>query len=177
MYLFDELHPRREFLNGRSIAYWLGAVRSPLPTSFASATQLAAAMSTHYDIEEQACDEEHLGSVPELLFDVFMPVAPVSLAEAWSPIPLACQLLGSPAIHGIDQSTDWHRPAFGVFGSTFLGESDYGPTMEHDRHAFRLLRFACARALEQECDVLLVAQPGWSFKHCKKDGLMNPEVA
>lgn len=63
MYSFDELHPRREFINGRSIAYWLGAVRSPLPTGFASAKQLAAAMSMHYDIEEQACDEEHLRTV------------------------------------------------------------------------------------------------------------------
>jgi hypothetical protein len=49
--------------------------------------------------------------------------------------------------------------------------------MEHDRHAFRLLRFACVRALEQECDVLLVAQPGWSFKRCKNGDSLSPEVA
>ena len=131
MYSFDELHPRRDFINGRSVAYWLGVLRKSLPEEFTSARKLGAAMALHYDIEEQACDEEHLRTAPDLLFDVFSPIAPVSLAEGWSPIPLACALAGSPILHDIDTKYDWGRAAFVIFESTFLTGLDDEPTSVH----------------------------------------------
>ena len=177
MYDFDQLHPKREFINGRSVAYWIGALRGDLPAKYSTARDLAAAMSLHYDVEEHAGDSDQIRSSPDLIFDLFMPVAPVTLAESWSPVPLLCELLGTPKHHDLDQKYDRGRAALTVFESTFLGEGDYNPKHEHDAHCFRLLRYACSRALEVEGDVLLVVKQGWSYSHWKKSGAVSEDIA
>lgn len=177
MYPFAELEPDQESWC-TSLAYWIGTLHRPLPKSHATADALAAAMSLHYDIEEQCCDEEHLRTTPELLFKVFRPIAPVTLAEKWCPIPLLVRLLESPIQHGANLSGKSMRPAFAVFNPIYLGDAEFTPADVHERHAYYLARLAASRAQEEKAKVLVVAQPGWSYSSAREEaGLMNPHAA
>jgi hypothetical protein len=163
MYSFETLHPDREFLNGRSVAYWIGALNCPLPQKYRDPAVLAAAMSFHFDVEEQAWDEQHIRTEPELLFDVFAPVAPVSLSEAWSPFPFTEAALGTPEEAGLDETSTWHRPAYAVF--TVPPAWKVPPvTNAHERHFAKLLCGAANAAGTKR--LLVVAQPGWSYNSC-----------
>jgi hypothetical protein len=166
MYAFQELHPDREFINGKSVAYWLGILKKDLPAAFHTPKALAAAMSFHFDIEEQAWDVEHIRSTPDLLFEIFAPIAPVSLAEAWSPFPFAVSALGSPLEAAIDEGSGWHRPAFAIFRNP-EGLVLPCPTDHHERHFRRLLGLVADSAGSGD-RVLLVAQPGWSYDDCDR---------
>jgi hypothetical protein len=166
MYAFDELHPDRDFINGKSVAYWLGVLKKDLPTEFHSPKALADAMSFHFDIEEQAWDAEHIRSAPSLLFDVLRPIAPVSLAEAWSPFPYAISTLGSPQEAGIDTRSGWLRPAFAIFPRPAQLVCP-PPTNVHEKRLMRLLGLVVDSAGSVD-RVLLVAQPGWSYDDCPR---------
>jgi hypothetical protein len=176
MYPFEELEPDKESLC-TSLAYWIGTLHKPLPKSFATAPALASAMSLHFDIEEQCCDEEHLRTAPDLLFKIFRPIAPVTLAEKWCPIPMLVRLLENPIQHGADSTGERRRPAFAVFNPIYLGNSDFTPGNIHERHAYYLARLSASRAEEEKAKILIVAQPGWSYFHARESGFMNPHSA
>jgi hypothetical protein len=177
MYSFEELEPDKESWC-TSLAYWIGTLHKPLPKSFVTASALASAMSHHFDIEEQCCDEDHLRTAPDLLFKVFRPIAPVTLAEKWSPIPMLVRLLENPIQHGADLTKKGMRPAFAVFNPVYLGDSEFVPSDPHERHAYYLARLSASRAKEEKARILVVAQPGWSYSHARDEaGLMNPDSA
>ncbi len=166
MYSFETLHPDREFINGKSVAYWLGTLRQDLPAKLRAPKALASAMSFHFDIEGQAWDEEHLRSTPELLFEVFAPIAPVTLAEAWAPFPYACAALGAPLEAAIDETSGWDRPAFAIFRKPDALACPY-PRGIHEKHFRRLLNLVAG--VEDKGDrILLVAKPGWSYRSCPR---------
>lgn len=174
MYSFEELKPDKW---SKSLAYWIGTLHKPLPEAFTTADALASAMSLHFDIEEQCCDEEHLRTEPDLLFDIFRPIAPITLAERWSPIPMLVTLFENPIQHGTDLTRDETLPAFAVFNPTYLGDSEFVPGNVHERHAYYLARLAASRAEEEKARILIVAKPGWSYSHAKEEGFMNPQCA
>lgn len=127
-------------------------------------------MSLHFDIEEQVVSHEQLRSTPELLFGVFSPISPVTLTEAWSPIPMMVELLGKPVDHGTSEGA-LSYPAFAVFEPKPLRPSDFKAKGEHARHALRLLHFATKNALREHGRILVVAQPGWSYSSWKTEGM------
>lgn len=176
MYSFVELEPDPKSWC-TSLAYWIGTLHKPLPRSFSTAPALASAMSLHFDIEEQCCDEEHLRTSPDLLFKVFRPIAPITLAERWSPMPMLVRLFENPVQHGAELSKKGMRPAFAVFNPVYLGDSEFNPSDAHERHAYYLARLAASRAQEEKARVLVVAQPGWSYSEAREAGYMNPQSA
>jgi hypothetical protein len=175
MYAFKELKPGSNWCT--SVAYWIGTLHRPLPKSHSTSASLAAAMSMHFDIEEQCCDEEHLRTTPELLFEVFRPVAPVTLSERWTPFRMFLTLFENPIRHGVDTEKQFRRSAFAIFNPVYLGDSEFRPKNRHEEHALFLARLAASRAEEEKAKILVVAQPGWSYSHAFEAGLMNPQSA
>jgi len=94
----------------------------------------------------------------DLLFHVFSPVAPVALAERWSPFPRCVSALSLPLHHRRDG-----RAVFGVFSSTY-GELPKAKSI-HEKHFDLLLTHALDVAESIEGKILLVIEPGWSFSH------------
>ena len=177
MYSFEELQPAGDSWC-TSLAYWIGTLHQPLPVSFATAADLAAAMSLHLDLEEQCWNEQGLRTSPDLLFDVFRPIAPVTLAEKWCPLPLFVRLLGDPIQQGADMSQNDMRPAFAVFDPVYLGDLEFVPGNVHERHAWYLARLSASRAKREKARILVVAQPGWSYSDARDHaGFMNPDSA
>lgn len=176
MYTFEELEPDKESLC-TSLAYWIGTLHKPLPNAFATAQALASAMTLHFEFEEQCEDEEDLRTSPDLLFKVFRPIAPITLAEKWSPIPMLVRLLENPIQHEIDLNKTGRRPAFAVFNPVYLGDSEFVPSNTHERHAYYLARLSASRAMEEQARILVVVRPGWSYSSAREAGFMNPDSA
>ena len=176
MYPFEILEPESDSWC-TSLGYWIGTLHKKLPPSFANADSLSMAMSLHFDIERQAWDEEHLRTSPELLFDVFKPIAPVTLTERWSPIPALIDMFENPVEHGANLTQQGMRPAFAIFNPVYLGDSEFRPTNPHERHAYFLARLAASSALDTKSRILVIAQPGWSYESEVEAGFMNPTSA
>jgi hypothetical protein len=78
-----------------TLAYWIG--RYDLADLHdINALGITAAMSYQYDVEEGADRTGRVMPEDAGWRDRFAPVAPVQLTRAWSPLPCAIELLGSP---------------------------------------------------------------------------------
>jgi hypothetical protein len=149
-----------------TLAYWLG------PCNIAAvqdvdAVSIAQVMAYQYDIEEQA---DRTGVVIPADVDWrehFMPVAPVQLTRAWSPLPSAIQLLGSPDWISVGEPDILGKRAAACAWTSprFDGPAPV-PTRSPDAGRFhRLLVLAVMRAGDSGRGILAVAKPGWSCDH------------
>jgi len=148
-----------------TLAYWLGVADMPSLQDI-DAVSVSRAMAYQYDIEEQA---DRTGLVmPE---DVdwrehFVPVAPVQLTRAWSPLPHAVDMLGPPDWTSVGEpdllgtraaGCAWTSPRFSTLAASPTGTSDRG-------RFHRLLVVAAMRANDTDKGVLVLAKPGWSYE-------------
>jgi hypothetical protein len=153
-----------------TFAYWLLVLYDASSLYARDAYEAQGAMSYQYDVEEQGNLE---GNSPEgrLIPDIFMPIAPVTLALRWSPFPTAIKALGQPLHIDIKQSD-----TLAVFMPQVVPET-LGLTLDEQHFSF-LLHHACVRALKENALILLVGTPGWSYdSETSEDFLMEePEI-
>jgi hypothetical protein len=149
-----------------TLAYWLG----PCDTSVlhgADVVGIAGAMAFQYDVEEQA---DRTGAViPDGVDwrEDFAPVAPVQLTRAWSPLPLAVELLGPADWTSIEPDVMGLSAAACAWKSPRFRQPAPVPTKPTDQSRFhRLLALAVMRAKDAGRGVLVVAKPGWSYDDC-----------
>jgi hypothetical protein len=112
-------------------------------------------MAYRYDVEEQG-NLEGQGPEGNLVPEVFVPIAPVTLALNWSPFPAAIAALGHP-LHFDAKGGD----TLAVFTPQILPEI-LGSTPD-ERHFSFLLHHSCARAFNENALVLLIGSPGWAY--------------
>jgi hypothetical protein len=149
-----------------SVAYWFGFLKQDLPSDLLEAKRLKSCMTLHFDREEQAWDENHIKSGLHDIFDYFQPIAPVSLAELWSPFPMAIQLLGKP-IHSGTSEDSW--PAYAVFAVPEEPARRSSPSSVHAKHFARLTNLCITAAKERHSSqILLVAMHGWSYRDARR---------
>ncbi|GAA4495715.1 hypothetical protein GCM10023172_07870 [Hymenobacter ginsengisoli] len=138
-----------------TFAYWLLILHDPSSIYARNADEAQSIMSYQYDVEDQG-NLEGEGPDGKLFPNVFMPIAPVTLALRWSPFPAAMQNLGQP-LH-----LDKHQgDALAVFAPQLVDEAT--ASTPDEKHFNFLLRHACARAAAEKALVLLVGSPGWSY--------------
>jgi hypothetical protein len=120
-------------------------------------------MSYQYDIEDQA---DLTGVVMTEGLDwreQYVPVAPVQLTRAWSPLPLAVELLGPPDWTSVGEAAFGARPAACAWRCP---RSTARPAGAVDVVRFhRLLAVATVRANDVGRGVLIVTKPGWCYDH------------
>lgn len=132
-------------------------------------------MSYHFDVEEQAYTPKMLNSRPDLIPKYLTPIAPVTLAQRWSPFPLAASILGEPEHHDATEPC-YGQAAFAVWTPRYLG-ADRIPTATIDEaHFVFLFRLAASAALASKSKILLVGSPGWSYESAAEQ-YMNPDTA
>jgi hypothetical protein len=147
-----------------SLAYWIGPCDVAALRGL-NAIGITRAMSYQYDVEEQA---DRTGVVVPEDTDwrtAFTPVAPVQLARAWSPLPLAVDLLGPPDWASAERDMGaraaacaWRPANAGELGARREHSPDY------DRF-HRLLIVTLMRARDSNHGLLIAAKPGWSYGH------------
>ena len=173
LYPFEELCTSR---HTTTFAYWIVVERKPLPVGAASLDSLYHWMSYHYDVEEQASEIESFITSDQYTSDNIRIIAPVTLAERWSPYALATQLLGAPL--RAERGSGSHSRALGIWAPKPVDASLHAPTNEHERHFVFLLGLACSVALKQNGRIIIVGSPGWSYKHWReKVRMMNPDIS
>ena len=138
-----------------TFAYWLLVLHDPSSPYARDADEAQSVMAYQYDIEEQG-NLEGEGSEGRLIPDVFVPIAPVTLALRWSPFPAAIEALGLPLHANVKQGD-----TLAVFTPQTLPEV-LGSTPDEQHFSF-LLHHACAYALKADALVLLVGSPGWDY--------------
>jgi hypothetical protein len=148
------------------LAYWIGPCDVE-GLHGVDAGGIARAMSYQYDIEDQS-DRTGLVLAPDADWrDHFTPVAPVQLTRAWSPLPYAVEILGTP--QSISVGADdvlgtqaaayvWTAPSKARIAATAADPPD------HERFR-RLLIVAVTRADRANQGLLIAAKPGWSYEH------------
>lgn len=173
MFPFEELSCIDVF---STFAYWVIVERKPLPEDAATLKALKGWMSYHYDIEEQAYSVAMLRTDEELLPEFVRLIAPVTLAEKWTPFALAAEILGPPV--RAERGEGSRSSALGIWEPKFLGACKPESGSEHTRHFVFLLRLACSVALQDRGRVMIVGAPGWSYSNWKNDfRMINPETA
>jgi hypothetical protein len=172
MYSFSELCPDPPTWQ-TSFAYWLCRLNKLPPPDVFSAENLKSAMGYHFEVEEQAHTLNMLNSPTDLIPKYLAPLAPVTLAQKWSPFPLAISMLGDPEFHGASERS---RSAFAVWSPRYLGKEKITTTIRDEEHFVFLFRLAASAALEAKCRILLVGSPGWSYESAV-DNRMNPDTA
>ena len=114
-------------------------------------------MSLQFNTEDQAVSGADLYSDP-LMPDFIWPLAPVTLARLWSPIPMAVETLGAPILQSVSSGGEavviWRRRSADV-------AIDAGPP---DISFFQrvLKALLTVEATEHDC-LALVASVGWSY--------------
>ena len=168
-----------ELTNGDDIstfAYWVIVERKTLPKDAGTLSALKNWMSYHYGIEEQAYTPKMLRTNKELLPKYVRLIAPVTLAERWTPFSQAIEILGQPIRAERDGGS--YSSAMCTFKPKFLGPCQPKDRSEHARHFVFLLRLACSVALQEKGRVTIVGSPGWSYQGWKDDFyMMNPDTA
>jgi hypothetical protein len=174
MFTFEELSSSKSIT---TFAYWILVERRPLPERFATLDYLRSWMRFHFDVEEQVCIAERLLSTDKNLLPKFIRlIAPVTLAERWTPFSLATEILGEPA--RAERGVGFTSPALAIWNPIFLGACKPADRSEHARHFTFLLRLACSAAVEERGRVIIVGSPGWSYSSWKdKSFMMNPDTA
>ena len=159
-----------------TFAYWVLVERKPLPKNSASLDSLNSWMSYHYEVEEQAYKSRMLRTNKDLLPKFIRLIAPVTLAERWTPFAEASAALGKPLRAERGQGT--HAPALGIWKPQFLGGCRAGDPSEHVRHFVFLLRLACSVALQEKGRIIIIGSPGWSYSSWRnRFFMMNPDTA
>lgn len=175
LYPFDELCTSPDVT---TFAYWVLVEREPLPEEAATLDALYYWMSHHYDVEEQASTEDSFITNDRCMPRYIRLIAPVTLAERWSPYTLANTLLGRPfrAERGNNGS---HSRALGIWEPKVVDHpSAHAPKDLHERHFMFLLGLACSVAKKQSGRVIVVGSPGWSYQHWRDETrMMHPNVA
>lgn len=150
-----------------SLAYWIGpCVVAELAD--AAAGPISSSMSYQYDIEEQA---EWTGRVLPLDVEwttLFTPVAPVQLTRAWSPLPAAVELLGTPDWSSVETDSPSARAAACAWTTAGRRPQFTTTVVDSDHKRFRqLLAVTMIRAESPGRGILIVAKPGWSYDHAR----------
>ena len=173
MFTFDELAEDDQI---DTFAYWVLVEQMPIPSEFADLNVLKRWMSYHYDAEEQAYTAQMLRTNDDLVPHYIRFVAPVTLAERWTPFQMAINLLGSPI--RAERGEGMWSAAICTFQPKFLGGSEPKDRSEHARHFVFLLRMACSVALRENSRILIIGSPGWSYRYWKDQFyMMNPDTA
>lgn len=173
MFSFSELsksdkHP--------TFAYWVIVEKKPLPKDAGALDALRSWMSYHFAAEEQAYTPEMLITNNELIPEYVRLIAPVTLAERWTPFSQAIEILGKPL--RAEKGDGFHAPAICTFDPQFLGRCAPDDRSEHVRHFVFLLRLACSVALREKGLVTIIGSPGWDYDSWKNGSyMMNPETA
>ncbi len=152
--------------SANTLAYWLGPCTVTSIVDI-DAAGIAHAMAYQYDIEEQAGRTGNVIAEDVDWREHFMPVAPVQLTRAWSPLPSAIRLLGSPDWISVGEPDILgKRAAACAWTAPRLDGPPPAPTSPADAGRFhRLLAWAVRHANDSDRGVLAVAKPGWSYDH------------
>jgi hypothetical protein len=147
------------------LAYWIGSC-DVAALDDVDAIGITRAMSLQYDIEEQAdrtgvVIAEHSG-----WRDQFIPVAPVQLARAWSPLPTAVEVLGPPQWRSVEPDVMGTKAAACVWRPADVDVRELAAARwaSPDQERFRqLLVITVGRASQGNRGILIAAKPGWSY--------------
>ena len=157
-----------------SFAYWILVEKQTLAEGELDLAELQSFMAYHYDSEEQAYEPDSI--LDDERFKKLQPIAPVTLAERWTPFSMCCEALGDPVLKMRGEGN--HSAAMGVWDSTYLGGFEPQDRSEHARHFVFLLRLACSLAEEIKGRIVIFGSPGWSYSHWKNEAfMMNPDTA
>lgn len=164
--LVDEGH--RDHMT--TLGYWIGNTESDMPREKLCVSLLSSSMSTQYSIEDQ-CFADEYDSVDDFTDKYFNPVAPVTLAQQWSPIPSAEKWLGTPTWKEVEDSHGW-RSAACYWSKTDDSFFDDLVSLNEDVAHFRfLLTLAVTRAMNEGGGILIVCTPGWSYEYAQENPL------
>lgn len=159
-----------------TFAYWVFVERKQLPKDAGKLDALMSWMSYHYDVEEQAYTPKMLRTNKELLPKYVRLIAPVTLAERWTPFAQAIEILGQPIRAERGEGSD--SSAICTFAPQVLGLSQPEDRSEHVRHFVFLLRLACSVARQEKGCVTIIGSPGWSYRGWKDNFyMMNSNTA
>jgi hypothetical protein len=168
LFTFADLVRRPET---KSLAYWIGLFwPARVGEAAPSALGVARSMAYQYDIEEQAGRLQRVFPEDAEWRRYFLPIAPVQLTDAWSPISDAVDRLGDPSVRSAEGEDDRNNLAalvgWGLRSLESAHRSPNIPRSETDRARLHgLLTVAIARAKERSSDLLICAKPGWSHTH------------
>lgn len=158
------------------LAYWIGTcdVRE---LRGVSAAGIALAMSYQHDIEEQADRTGHVLAPDADWREHFTPVAPVQLTQAWSPLPVAVEVLGAPDWASVEQDRLGANAAACTWNSAGVRRLSATPDSEPDHDRFRrLLAVTAMRASSANRGVLIAAKPGWSYEHARQPSAVTRQL-
>jgi hypothetical protein len=159
-----------------TFAYWVIVEKKPLPKNSGTLDSLKSWMSYHYDLEEQSYTPKMLRTNKELIPKFVRLIAPVTLAERWTPFSQAIEILGQPL--RAERGEGSNSSAICTFEPQFLGRCQPEDRSEHVRHFVFLLRLACSVALQEKGRVTIIGSPGWSYRTWKDDfSMINPDTA
>jgi hypothetical protein len=123
-------------------------------------------MSYQYDIEEQAERTGRVLSLDAGWETFFSPIAPVQLTKAWSPLPAAVGLLGTPDWSSVETGSPSARAAACAWTSAGRQPQFTTAGVDRDPRRFRqLLAATMVRADDLGQGILIVVKPGWSYDH------------
>lgn len=158
------------------LAYWIG-VCDVGELRDASAAGIAVAMSYQHDIEEQADCTGHVLARDADWRELFTPVAPVQLTQAWSPLPVAAEVLGAPDWTSVEPDGLGTQAAACAWNSVGVGWLCATPASEPDYERFRrLLAVTAMRASSASRGVLIAAKPGWSYEHAHQPSAVTRQL-
>jgi hypothetical protein len=167
LFLFEDLTKSNNY---SSFAYWILVERKPLPDDLTTPNSLCSWMSYHYDVEEQAYSAEMLQTNDKLLPDYVRLIAPVTLAEKWTPFSVAQLALGPP--DNASRTNASRSAAVAVWQPKPLDGFKLNSRNRHARHFVDLLKLACEIAIQESGRVIIVGEPGWSYKHWEQGDRM-----
>lgn len=137
-----------------TFAYWVGILTDIDSRIATDADEACAAMSHQYDVEEQG----NLCGFPEYVPAVFRPIAPVTLAKEWSPLPLALQLLGEPVRIS---SAEYGKRSLIFRPSLPLASAESGADIAH----FLFLLKHVVKSSTDGDHIMVCGCPGWSYRN------------
>jgi hypothetical protein len=149
------------------LAYWIGSC-AVVGLHGVSASGIAHAMSYQYDVEEQAKRTGVVLAQDADWRDQFTPVAPVQLAQTWSPFPAAVEVLGAPDWTSVEWEVMGTQAAACAWTSVEARQPPaiHASTPDHERFR-RLLAVTVMRTNSANRGVLIAAKPGWSYDHAR----------
>lgn len=148
-----------------SLAYWVGPYAGKLDAK--ALLDVGSAMSFQYDFEEQA--DAYGAALPEdaAWARELAPVAPVQLADAWSPLACAVDVLGAPSSEALEETTGARMAvaAWDAASVSRITTTARKSTSADEKRFLGLLTVSVKRAQEARRGLLIVASPGWSYEH------------
>lgn len=148
-----------------TLAYWIGTLTRAGFALVEHAEPITIAMALQYDLEQQAGGTGVLFPEGADWRGAFLPVAPVQLADRWSPFPDAAEALGPPSLRVMGLDTFGSRCVVMAWSPDAIVTAPLRATPARgDRQRLRgLLEVSVMRARERDLGVLLAGKPGWSY--------------